>query len=538
LTFTTQYTYNENNDMIQVTYPDGKKNVLAYNELGLVTEVKNNDGTKTTLERDSRGDVIAMVDEANRRVELTRDVMGRVIQEKSPGEKEVSYQWGGEGCSSCGDGSKLSRITDAAGHSWEFQYDLIGNPLKMIYPDGTSIQQEYDIAGRLSKFTNKRGQEIAYTYDPNGKLVKKTTPEGDIDFTYDNRDRIKEIQGVDFHYRYQYGHVGGLGTVWQQDEVTSNTMLQTVTQDFNDALLEIYDSFGWYKRFEYEDYGYTNSPNMIWNIRAGTETGALQGVQYNTARRPTSRVNLMFQKEEFLSYDANGMLKQNRYRGYGGTYIFNASGSLNFSRDTSGLITGITGDKELSAIYDPDLQISSINHTLPQAFAESYTYDDNGNRLTSLTNTFIYDDLNKLTESSTHEYAYDADGNMTSERNKLTGETRKYYWDSENRLIRFEHLASDISPVDTAASYKYDIFGRRLRKDVNGAVTNFFWENDTMTYELDASYQPIRKYLVENGIDSYEGHLEYSEITDWPHIFDENYISPGEKRGRFFEILK
>lgn len=146
--------------------------------------------------------------------------------------------------------------------------------------------------------------------------------------------------------------------------------------------------------------------------------------------------------------------------------------------------------------------------------------------MTSLSNSFIYDDLNKLTESTTHEYAYDADGNMTSERNKLTGETRKYYWDSENRLIRFEHLASDISPVDTTAFYKYDIFGRRLRKDVNGAVTNFFWENDTMTYELDASYQPIRKYLVGIGIDNYEGHLEYSEITDWPHIFDANYNQP------------
>jgi RHS repeat-associated protein len=115
---------------------------------------------------------------------------------------------------------------------------------------------------------------------------------------------------------------------------------------------------------------------------------------------------------------------------------------------------------------------------------------------------------------------------MTQELNKLTGETKKYYYDSENRMIQFEHQASDISPVDIMATYKYDIFGRRLRKDVNGAVTNFFWENDTMTYELDASYQPIRKYLVGMGIDNYEGHLEYSEITDWPHIFDANYNPP------------
>ncbi|MBN2345779.1 MAG: hypothetical protein JXO51_05255 [Candidatus Aminicenantes bacterium] len=47
---------------------------------------------------------MTVVDEEGRRVELTRDVMGRVIKEKSPGEKEVYYQWGGEGCATCGDG--------------------------------------------------------------------------------------------------------------------------------------------------------------------------------------------------------------------------------------------------------------------------------------------------------------------------------------------------------------------------------------------------------------------------------------------------
>jgi RHS repeat-associated protein len=239
------------------------------------------------------------------------------------------------------------------------------------------------------------------------------------------------------------------------------------------------------------------------------------------------------------------VMLQNRFASQPGWPYFTASGSLNFTRDTSGLITSISGDKQLGATYDPDLQISSINHILPQPFAESYTYDDNGNRLTSLTNSFIYDDLNRLTESTTHEYTYDADGNMTQEKNKLTTEAKKYYYDSEipkgdsitscfvkpqqsdaNRMAKYEHLASDISPIDITATYKYDIFGRRLQKNVNGAITNFFWENDTMTYELNDQYQPIRKYLTGVGIDNYEGHLEYSEITDWSHIFWPEYNQP------------
>ncbi|MFH2108106.1 MAG: RHS repeat-associated core domain-containing protein, partial [Chrysiogenia bacterium] len=107
----------------------------------------------------------------------------------------------------------------------------------------------------------------------------------------------------------------------------------------------------------------------------------------------------------------------------------------------------------------------------------------------------------------------------------------------------FEHRASDIAPIDIAAAYKYDIFGRRLQKNVNNVITNFFWEGDTLAYELNDQYQPIRKYLTtglgipsgdsitscfakpqqSDAMDDYEGHLEYSETTDWSRIFDYQY---------------
>jgi RHS repeat-associated protein len=467
--------------------------------------------------------------------------MGRVFKEKSPSGKEVQYQWGGAGCSSCGDGSKLTKITDAAGlpkgvsiticlakplysdaNIWEFKYNVMGNPLEMTYPDSSKITQEYDIAGRLSKFFNKRVQEISYTYDPDGKLIKKTTPEGDIDFTYDERDRISEILGADFHYRYQHGYAGW-GTVWQEEELLSGTLLQVVANNISGAPIRIYDGFYWNKNFIYDSAALGDSPQMIVYNWAGTGASQMQiHMHYDAARRLTYKDNNTFIKREYFSYDNNGLLKQSRY--VGDAPYFTASGSLTFSRDTSGLITGLTGDKQLGATYDPDLQISSINHILPQPFAESYTYDDNGNRLTSLSNSFIYDDLNRLTESTTHNYEYDADGNLIQEKNKLTSETKKYYYDAENRMVKYEHQASDASPIDNTATYKYDIFGRRLQKNVNGTITNFFWENDTMTYEMNEQYQPVRKYLTGVGMDSYEGHLDYSEGIDWAHIFDyQNY---------------
>jgi len=531
---TTRYDYNDDGDLIKVTYPDGKINEMAYDARGLVLEVKNNDGTKTTLERDARGDVTAMVDEMGRRVVLTRDIMGRVIREKSPGGKEVSYQWGGEGCATCGDGSKLTRITDAAGHSWAFEYDRMGNPLKMIYPDGTAIEQKYDIAGRLTRFTNKRGQEISYAYDGFGKLVKKTTPEGAIDFTYDNRDRITEIQGNDFHYRYSYGNfLTGWSQIWcsgivKEEDVNSGNWVEYFTNYYG-LPYQTYDNFGWRKMIEYwfgTDAQATPpgpTPHSIYYYKRGSASARRMYIAYTRDQglRATKKVNDKFYSEHVNYYDANGLLSGMRYRPTNIGYF--PTGRLNFTRDGSGLITNTSEDLAMTVSYDPELQISSIAHTLPQPFDESYTYDDNGNRLTSLSNTFIYDDLNKLTESSTHEYQYDADGNMISERNKITGETKKYYWDSENRLIKYEHLASDISPVDTTALYTYDIYGRRIRKDVNGSVTKFMWEGDNISLELDSSNAPIRKYFTEMEMDTHFAHVNYAEVTNWSEVLQSNY---------------
>jgi RHS repeat-associated protein len=109
-------------------------------------------------------------------------------------------------------------------------------------------------------------------------------------------------------------------------------------------------------------------------------------------------------------------------------------------------------------------------------------------------------------------------------------------------MIKYEHLASDIIPIDVTAIYKYDIYGRRIQKDVNGNVTNFMWEGDNLSFELNASYQPIRKYFADAGIpegdsitsclaeprqsdaiDDYWGHIEYSEVTNWQRLFEDTY---------------
>ncbi|MGE5341314.1 MAG: hypothetical protein ACM3SY_07510 [Candidatus Omnitrophota bacterium] len=129
---------------------------------------------------------------------------------------------------------------------------------------------------------------------------------------------------------------------------------------------------------------------------------------------------------------------------------------------------------------------------------------------------YKYDNRNRIIQANDHAYQHDPDGNLIEDKNTKTGETKKYLYSSENRLLRYEHYPSGSSVPDIVAEYKYDFAGRRLQKKVNDVVTNFGWEGDNLSYELDANFNPIRRYFYSSGIDEVEGYLEYSEAADFP----------------------
>jgi YD repeat-containing protein len=71
----------------------------------------------------------------------------------------------------------MTKITDPGNNIWEFKYDIMGNAIEMIYPDGSKIKQGFDTAGRLKTFTNKRNQSIHYSYNRN--RCKVNNPQGE-----------------------------------------------------------------------------------------------------------------------------------------------------------------------------------------------------------------------------------------------------------------------------------------------------------------------------------------------------------------------
>jgi RHS repeat-associated protein len=97
---------------------------------------------------------------------------------------------------------------------------------------------------------------------------------------------------------------------------------------------------------------------------------------------------------------------------------------------------------------------------------------------------------NRLMIQGDRHYDYDAFGNLIRERRgKGQQLVTEYRYDCQHRLI------SVTAPNGKSASYRYDPFGRRISKTVEGVTTEFFWQGDKLIAEHHAERH--RSYLYE-----------------------------------------
>jgi len=127
---------------------------------------------------------------------------------------------------------------------------------------------------------------------------------------------------------------------------------------------------------------------------------------------------------------------------------------------------------------------------------ESYTYDLEGNRLSSLgVNPYNYNTSNELTSTPSGNYTYDNNGSRKSDPSGA-----QYNWDYENRLTQ-EILAGTGGTV----MFKYDPFGRRAQKAFtqNGTTTttNYFYDGLNILETTDQGGNVVARYTDSLSVD-------------------------------------
>jgi RHS repeat-associated protein len=165
------------------------------------------------------------------------------------------------------------------------------------------------------------------------------------------------------------------------------------------------------------------------------------------------------------------------------TYAYDAGGNRTAVTDRSG---------SHAYQYDELNRLTGAKHE--NAPAESYAYDAAGNRESSATDpAYRYDAAGRLVAAEGAIFAYDKNGNLTSKT--TAGGKATYTWDIENRLVRVD------LPDGGTVAYRYDPFGRRIEKNVNGTVTAYLYDGNAILMEMDASGQTTARYTHGPGID-------------------------------------
>src|SRR5262249_40054864 len=98
--------------------------------------------------------------------------------------------------------------------------------------------------------------------------------------------------------------------------------------------------------------------------------------------------------------------------------------------------------------------------------------------------------LNNVASSSTIQRQYDANGNLTS-----TSLPQNLSYDYRNQLVQF------IGGGQTA-TYRYDCFGRRIQKTVNGVITRFYYAGLQLIEEQTSGNTTVATYVYSKGRDS------------------------------------
>lgn len=465
---TSTFVYDFQNRLQSATDPMG--NTTGYDYSGATVDpAKITDplGNVTRKLYNRTGKPILVTDPLNNATSIIRDAKGRPTRTTDANGNSTSYRYDSLG--------RIAGRTDANGGITEFGYDDKGNLISLKDPKGNTTTFDYDLAGRKTKETRPMGQATDYTYYPNGLLKTIKDAKGQTtQYTYDPANRLTEITYADatkdtFNYdaagnMTTYAKPGVSGTI-TYDELGRKLSESVTMGGFTKTFSYTYDASGNKQTYTSPEgkqytYGY-NKNDQPTSISFDGKTIALD---YQWIRQ--TKTTLPNNVTTSYSYNANSWLSAIETKQNSSTLS-----STGYQFDKTGNITQKSGDASIGYGYDKTYQLTS-------AGTESFSYDKVGNRSDTTVNA-----NNELTATATVIYTYDENGNTKTKTQN--GQTTIFSYDARDRLTSVQ------LPDGRIATYTYDPFGRRIKKDVSGTVTYYVFSSEGLIgeYAQDGTVQ-------------------------------------------------
>ncbi len=497
LQHTVSYGYDQYNNVISVTDPtnvavnltrDILGNVLGltdalsnttsftYDADGQLTAAADPLGNTASFAYDKNGNRNSVTDPLQNVTTSTYDYRGRPTQKVDALKNITAFSYVATGCPSCGGGGeKLTSLTDAAGSTTNFAYELRGLLTSITDPLQKITSLTYDVNGRAKSGTDRNGTTLAYAYTPAGMLASITYPDSSQTTNiYDSLDRLTQLNDSIGTSSFNYDADG---------RITSFTDADGFTLSYG------YDAAGNITQITYPDgspvtYAY-DAANRLTTV---TDWLGVQATYaYDQDGRPAGFTHFNGIITTY-TYDAASRL----------TGIANSVASYQFTLDGDGNRVNSSQTEPLTPAYSLGSTVYGYNaqqNRLISAGALSYTYDNEGqlanaggtgltfdynHRLTGIGSDtqFSYDGrgsrLIATRAGVTTHYIYDPWGNLVADVDS-NGVTHKYIYGkgllavatpSARYCYHFNGTGSTVAITDMTQavvnSYAYDPFGQIL----------------------------------------------------------------------------
>ncbi|PGE85259.1 wall-associated protein [Bacillus pseudomycoides] len=469
---------------------------------------------------DAYGNVDTTYDEEGRTTSFTYDMIGNKKTETDENGNTKSFDYNLD--------NQLKKITLKNGTSVDYKYDTNGNTTeKLVTADGKLQVHtfDYDQDNKLKKFKDALQREINHEYDENGNKLKTTMPNGHIlGWTYDTADRLVGVTRNDKEaFSFELDAHG------QETKVKDyvNGIERGKEYDDADRIKKMTDSRGGNVDWTYHDKTNSKSEKLKEiKLQHGSHQSTIS-YEYNhlDQNKTVTEGTNAFR----FDYDDHGNVRTyTAGNGSGSTFNYDQTGKVSdlvvgtkpygeksgetilferYKYDKTGNRTEIARDLGSNKKEIVKYEYDAINQLKKETIYEEgkenepksvkeYDYDGFGNRKTvketvagktSKDVSLAFNDGNQLETYGNESLKYDANGNRTSD------DKYSYTWNEADQLIAITKQGESVP----FAKYKYDDDGRRIEKEVNGQITRYFYDGDSINplYETDGNSNVLRQYV-------------------------------------------
>ncbi|MDP2999874.1 MAG: RHS repeat-associated core domain-containing protein, partial [Bryobacterales bacterium] len=466
----TAFEFDRLNRLIRTVDPEGGESRGEYDALDRVVREVNPLGLAATAAYDRDGRATGATDFGGRARKFRFDSLNHLTQAVDPLGQTTEYGYKSPECA-CPASANLSLFRDAGGTTRSQTYDFQGRLTAATDPLGNTTRYQYDSRGDIARKTDANGNATVFEYDAAGQLTRKVFADGtDVRFSYDASGNLLTAANRHVALQYTYDELDRVV------RVADSRFGKSIEYGYNRVGLRtsMTDSDGGVTRYSYD----ANRRLVSLTAPSGHELG----FDYDARGNPIA-IRYPGEQTATLRYDAAGRVGE----------VKNAGGTFAYSYDKAGNPVEISGAADSHVFqYDELDRLTAARHDASPA--ERYTYDAAGNRKSSATDpAYRYDAAGRLQAAENATFAYDKNGNLV--RRTAPNGTTTYTWNAENQLVRVE------LPGGGAVTYKYDPFGRRIEKNVNGRVTAWLYDRDNILAEMDESGLVRARYTHGAGID-------------------------------------